>query len=272
MSPSEQQKFEVVRACKGLVIVDPPLDGERNMAIDEALLQNARPDWPIVLRIYKWDRPTLSLGHFQRIEDRNQYPRLSELPWVRRKTGGGAIVHDQEITYSVLLPNRVGLTSKGHNESLYRDIHLSFANMLSSLGWETGLSESCTCATVEQRNSEPFLCFLRRSPVDLIVGQDKILGSAQRRSKSGLLQHGSFLLRAAQSTPELVGLLETKRNLISFENLRDYWMNGASNIVLENKDTSSQADPWVELSIAAIAAGLAKRVDVEWQNGTMNDL
>ena len=53
------------------VILDPPQSGEINMAIDESLLKNATSDWPIVMRVYQWDRPTLSLGHFQRLEDRD---------------------------------------------------------------------------------------------------------------------------------------------------------------------------------------------------------
>ena len=65
-------------SVQGLVIVDPPRSGESNMAIDEALLQNATPGWPVVLRVYRWDRPTLSIGHFHRIEDRDdlEYTRL----------------------------------------------------------------------------------------------------------------------------------------------------------------------------------------------------
>ena len=240
------------------MIVDPPLSGERNMAVDEALLRNVKPDWPVVLRIYRWDRPTLSIGHFQRIEDRIQHPSLSELPWVRRKTGGGAIVHDQELTYSVLLPNRLVQSSKGHSEALYRDIHLSFVEKLTSLGWDAGLSESCTCPTKEQRNTEPFLCFLRRSPVDLIVGVDKILGSAQRRTAAGLLQHGSYLLRRSQWTPELCGLLDTAKKPTSKTELRENRLveectrTGYS----ENQLSFTEVDDWVDMFSSMIMAGL----------------
>ena len=199
------------------------------MAIDEAMLKNVQPDWPIVLRVYRWERPTLSLGHFQHIVDRIENPLLRELPWVRRKTGGGAIVHDQELTYSVLIPTRDNHPAKGHSEPLYRGIHSAFVAKLRSLGWNAELSESCSCSTAEGRNTDPFLCFLRRSPVDIIIGDDKILGSAQRRSANGLLQHGSFLLRRSQSTPGLNGLLDTKKKSYSLEKLRDEWNVDASN-------------------------------------------
>ena len=74
---------------EGVVLIDPPLSGETNMAIDEALLRDATPESPVVLRVYRWEQPTLSLGHFQSWDDCRAVPGLSDLPWVRRKTGGG---------------------------------------------------------------------------------------------------------------------------------------------------------------------------------------
>ncbi len=274
VSQSERQPLQPMPASEGLVLVDPPRSGEQNMAIDEALLTNVKPDWPVVLRIYRWDRPTLSLGHFQRIDDRSQHPLLSELPWVRRRTGGGAIVHDHELTYSVLIPNRAGHLSKGHSEALYRDIHLSFVEKLSSLGWDAGLSESCTCPISGEGNPEPFLCFSRRSPVDLIISGDKILGSAQRRSVAGLLQHGSFLLRRSQWTPELCGLLDTVKKPASENNLRENWLVGALSETgpSRNQLSSVEVDLWVGLLKSMILTGLSRRVCVKWQSGTFADL
>jgi len=248
----------------GMVILDPPQSGEINMAIDEALLKNATSDWPIVLRVYQWDRPTLSLGHFQRLEDRESNARLSKLPWVRRKTGGGAIVHDLELTYSIVIPNRIDQPTKGHSESLYRSIHLAIIENLRSLGWDAKLSESCTCRTSASQNTEPFLCFLRRSPVDILVNGDKIVGSAQRRSSTGLLQHGSFLLRRSQSTPELCGLLDTTTELIS---------SHQENVPRKNEsDTSSCVEGWVDFLVQALQAGLRGNLQVDWRSGTFGDL
>lgn len=248
----------------GLVILDPPQTGEINMAVDEALLKNAGPNWPIVMRVYQWDRPTLSLGHFQRLEDRDSNPSIADLPWVRRKTGGGAIVHDSELTYSIVIPNRIDQSTKGHSELLYRSIHLSLVENLRSLGWDAKLSESCTCRTNGSAVAEPFLCFLRRSPVDILVNGDKIVGSAQRRSATGLLQHGSFLLRRSQSTPELCGLLDTTPVSLSVhqENLRR--TNGF--------DASSTEDCWVDFLVQALKAGLEKNLPVDWRNGTLGKL
>jgi len=269
---SQLEQRQQISVFDGLIIVDPPLCGERNMAIDEALLQNAQPDWPIVLRIYRWERPTLSLGHFQRIEDRIEHPLLSELPWVRRKTGGGAIVHDQELTYCVLIPTRNDTPAKGHSEPLYRAIHSAFVETFRSLGWNAELSESCTCSTPERRNTEPFMCFSRRSPVDIIIGDDKILGSAQRRSSTGMLQHGSILLRRSQFTPGLNGLLDTVKRSDSLEKLRDEWIVDASKNTVFDRLTEDEMNHWCELAIATLKAGMSKRLDVSWKSGRLSDL
>ncbi len=267
---------EAADSVQGLVIVDPPRSGESNMAIDEALLQNAIPDWPVVLRVYRWDRPTLSIGHFQRLEDRNDIPPLSDLPWVRRKTGGGAIVHDHELTYSILIPNRANYSVKGHNEALYRAVHMSFVEKLQTLGWNSQLAESCTCSRTVERIPEHFLCFLRRSPVDLIVDNDKILGSAQRRSATGLLQHGSFLLRRSQSTPELCGLLDAPGGSSPNrqKNMRELEQDVASLLEDDSETESStgELDDWLEFFIATLKTGVSQLLRIEWKNGSIGDL
>lgn len=198
---------------KALLVRDEARSGIDNMRIDDCLLQRASPDGPIVVRIYRWSEPTLSLGHFQQIEEladdtasRSQ-PSLNRLPWVRRKTGGGAILHDQEITYSFVIPASKGVMDKGANEVLYRAVHEAVRDGLIDLGVEAALSENCTCAVATTAGEkEPFLCFQRRTPVDLVVGAHKVLGSAQRRTRTGLLQHGSLLLRASREFEALRGI------------------------------------------------------------------
>ena len=205
---------------KALLVRDSARTGIDNMRIDDCLLQRAVPEGPIVVRIYRWSEPTLSLGHFQQIEDLVDdpagisQPSLNRLPWVRRKTGGGAILHDQEITYSFVIPASNGLLDKGANEVLYRAVHEAVRDGLIRLGLEASLSENCTCSVAKKSGSvakksgdeEPFLCFQRRTPVDLVVGAHKVLGSAQRRTRAGLLQHGSLLLRASREFGALLGI------------------------------------------------------------------
>ncbi len=215
------------------------------MAIDEELLERASESSPIQIRLYRWCEPTLSLGHFQSIEDLASDPnviasgrleQLAELPRVRRRTGGGAILHDREWTYSVILPHKrsavgpagVGV-EKGHHELLYRAIHHSVRDGLRQLGWDAALAEHCTCSTAGKlpvATKDPFLCFQRRTPVDLVVGAHKVLGSAQRRSRTGLLQHGSLLLLASTSFPAILGLEDLVDG--NFFSEADHWAVAAS--------------------------------------------
>ncbi len=79
------------------------MDGPHNMAADEALLESAAAgvaSW----RFYTWAEPTVSLGYFQPESLRLTDPKLSQLPWVRRPSGGAALIHDQEVTYALALP------------------------------------------------------------------------------------------------------------------------------------------------------------------------
>ena len=273
---------------EGVVQIDPPLSGETNMAIDEALLRDATPESPVVLRVYRWEQPTLSLGYFQSWDDCRSVPGLSDLPWVRRKTGGGAIVHDQEITYSILIPETRNKTSKGHSELLYRAIHGSAVENLQRLGWDAKLSETCTCSTATNQKEDPFLCFSRRSPVDLIIGTDKLMGSAQRRTSAGLLQHGSLLIRHSPTTPELIGLSELTTKFPSKlvqegfcadsvsnynkdmreKGLHDANVDGACQEVIAKALLDQTA--WVNFLILVLKKGLSQIVNFRWRERNLD--
>src|ERR1700682_6410647 len=85
------------------LLIDPPALGAWNMAVDQALLEHAASGgW--TLRFYSWIEPTLSLGYFQAHRDRRTHTASRGLPLVRRASGGGAIVHDHELTYSLSGP------------------------------------------------------------------------------------------------------------------------------------------------------------------------
>ncbi len=179
-----------------------PRSGPWNMAIDEALLENALLSGDAVLRWYRWESPTLSLGYFQEPPDLQAQPLLRELPLVRRLSGGGAILHDQEWTYSCVLPPSHPLTSRPHD--LYLVVHQAIIQTLSSFRMQTRLrGESLNFAA-----GEPFLCFLRGDPCDVLHGPHKVLGSAQRRRRGAVLQHGSLILRSSRCAPEIPGLRE----------------------------------------------------------------
>jgi lipoate-protein ligase A len=177
------------------------LAGAANMAADEALLHAASESGVASLRFYTWREPTLSLGYFQPAADRLADDRLKHLPWVRRTTGGAALVHHHEVTYSLALP--AGKPWQVANEPWACRFHHVVTAALLGAGAET---RSVVCG--EEKRLDPVLCFLHHAPGDLLAGGAKVVGSAQRKQKGALLQHGGILLARSEYAPRLPGLSE----------------------------------------------------------------
>ncbi len=116
------------------LLIDPPQDGLTNMAVDEALLgMAAAGELGPVLRFYQWSPATLSLGYFQRYTERAAHPPSEHCAIVRRASGGGAILHDRELTYSLVLPAGHALTARA--EPLYRAVHQALIDVLAERGF-----------------------------------------------------------------------------------------------------------------------------------------
>lgn len=194
------------------------------MAVDEVLLERAAHQGLCSWRFYRWDRPTLSLGYFQAIADRACHPPSLACPVVRRPSGGGAIVHDVELTYAVALPPAMGWATR--HQQLYRIIHQALIQVLADWGIQASLcgtaQEGTTQETVQRR--VPFLCFQRRTPGDVVVGGWKIAGSAQRRLAGAVLQHGSVLLGRSAAAPELPGLDQWAGRSLDPDTLAEAWL------------------------------------------------
>lgn len=197
------------------------------MAVDQALLDLVTQP---VVRLYRWETPTLSLGYFQATVDSEQHLESRGCPVLRRSTGGGAIMHDFELTYSLILPAEL-VQSK--TSELYDRVHRTVAAMLAEVGLtallhpsrptvqepiEHGRSSNSSAVSVQR---EPFLCFQRRAVGDLILWPNaptsgthsadtvlghKILGSAQRKRDGAVLQHGSILFQQSPRAPQLLGI------------------------------------------------------------------
>ena len=205
--------MKIISACH--LIVDPPAGGAWNMAVDEALLHEVTESELPVLRFYEWERPTLSLGRFQRAEDRNQYLASLSADLVRRQSGGGAILHDREVTYSLMLPGKHPLSHD--SQTLYDAVHQCLFEFLTSQiapaadSWQLAL---CEPPSEVRKRDEPFFCFERRSRGDILLCEKtaasnyKIVGSAQRRSRGAVLQHGSILLEQSPAAPEISGIAD----------------------------------------------------------------
>lgn len=193
-------------------LVDAPSSGAWNMAVDEVLLDEAAAKGMSTLRFYNWSSPTVSLGYFQQFQDVQPNSAWHGCPVVRRLTGGGAIVHDREITYSLA----VGAAQSWAREPerLYVHIHGALVRAMQPLGIAAvcvPFSENRATAALRNRRpasrgGDPFLCFHRRGPGDVIVDGIKVAGSAQRHRRGAVLQHGSLLLKRANAAPDLPGI------------------------------------------------------------------
>jgi lipoate-protein ligase A len=237
-------------AMPGRLILDEPMSGIANMSIDAAILQSLQPDSGPTLRFYRWSQPTLSLGYFQRLEDRSLHPTSERLAIVRRSTGGGAIVHHHELTYSLTVP--VASRSTGASRLLYQSIHDSFIEALQSLGI---VATRFGASRTWRLGNEPFLCFQRRTSEDLVVSGYKVLGSAQRRGTSGILQHGSLLLSASEFAPQLPGLIELSDHRIVAE------VSGGVRCAV---------DALVKKVIASASDAIAQAMGIQWAEGLLS--
>lgn len=185
-------------------------DGPHNMAADEVLLESAHAGIAS-LRFYRWSAATVSLGYFQPHHARQHDERLANLPYVRRPTGGGALVHHHELTYALAMPSGSRLQSSGHGSWLCR-MHTIIAEGLAELDVKPD--------TVSHEQPAPnLLCFHHLTPGDLVLNSAKVVGSAQRRQRGALLQHGSILLAASPHTPTLPGIREFTGRTVAIPDL-----------------------------------------------------
>lgn len=204
-------------ACR--LLIDPPGSGVWNMALDEAILESVAATGGCCWRFYRWDEPTLSLGYFQSAADRQHHAASRVCPVVRRASGGGAIVHDQELTYSftVAADHRLAV---GRAE-LYSAIHATLIEVLAALGVEAILWAPPKLGGSDRK---PFLCFQRRAVGDVVCQGVKIAGSAQRRARGAVLQHGSVLLGRSVAAPELPGVADILGKAIDEDRLAGAWL------------------------------------------------
>ncbi|HSV98426.1 MAG TPA: lipoate--protein ligase family protein [Spirochaetota bacterium] len=156
------------------LIIDIPRRGAYNMAVDLAILHSlARRACPPTLRLYSWDTPAVTIGYFQRIEEEVREAECSRegVAVIRRVTGGGAVLHEHELTYSVFIP----LSHRTAAQSIRESYGLLCAPIVDAL---QGLGLKAEFAPVN----------------DVLVEGAKVSGSAQTRREGVLLQHGTLLI------------------------------------------------------------------------------
>ena len=167
------------------------LDGAEQMAIDAGLMDRARETGEAVLRVYAWSRPTLSFGRHESVRGTFDSKRLESenVGAVRRPTGGRVLMHDHEVTYSVTAP----APEQERLQESYRAINEILVAALLRLGVTVMTAPAST-----PRRPGGAACFAEPAAGELVVGNRKLVGSAQLRERGSLLQHGSILLEDDQ--------------------------------------------------------------------------
>ncbi|MGD6853584.1 lipoate--protein ligase family protein [Bacillus infantis] len=168
-----------------------------NMALDEALLEwNSEGKIPPVIRFYGWDPATLSIGYFQKAEKEIDLDAVKKhgLGFVRRPTGGRGVLHEHELTYSVIVSEDHPEMPKTVTEA-YRVISEGILKGFHNLGMDAYFAVPKTAEERESlKNPRSSVCFDAPSWYELVVEGRKVAGSAQTRQKGVILQHGSILL------------------------------------------------------------------------------
>ncbi|SDB83204.1 lipoate-protein ligase A [Shouchella lonarensis] len=172
-------------------------DPAYNMALDEALLNwHSEGKIPPTIRFYGWNPPTLSIGYFQQLEKEidMEAVRRHQLGFVRRPTGGRGVLHEHELTYSVIVSEAHPDMPQTVTEA-YRVISEGLLEGFKKLGLDAYFAVPKTAdETAALKNPRSSVCFDAPSWYELVVEGRKVAGSAQTRQKGVILQHGSILL------------------------------------------------------------------------------
>ena len=218
---------------------DDPADGPCNMAADELLAAEAAARGDVCVRLYGWNRTTVSLGGFQRSADALAEPAIAGIPLVRRPSGGGAIVHGTDLTYAAAVPK--SHPWGGRPQLLYDVLHEAMRRALLGCGIAVVLWRPPPAASPpgDLSPGESFFCFDRRASGDLVWLGDaaeasrghKVMGSAQRRLAASVLQHGSLLLSrnhdvdSSASHPGLADLAPAGFSATAARSLAACWLS-----------------------------------------------
>jgi lipoyl(octanoyl) transferase len=247
------------------LLLDQPRPGWENMAIDSALLDLAESHGSAFLRLYCWEPHCLSFGRHEPARRRYDEDRIRALglDCVRRPTGGRAVWHARELTYSVAAP----LASFGGLAQAYRTLHDLLARALSRLGAAPHLAPRSTPTLGV--HSGP--CFAAPVGGEVLIDGLKVVGSAQLRQGEAFLQHGSVLLDDDQSVArELAGLSHwdaTEAPLSRLVGRQVTFAEAAGAIAASARETLSGLGEATSLPDAAMA-GIARHAErfrsTEW--------
>lgn len=250
------------------LLISEPADGPTNMAIDEAILLGvARGDSPPTLRFFAWTPPCLSLGYVQSTGDAD-LERLAALGWglVRRPTGGKAILHTDELTYSVTAPQINPRVTGGIVES-YRRLSEGLMRGLALMGLtarnDSVYSDGTFGASRPGGSEANPVCFEIPSNYEITIGGRKLIGSAQARRLGVVLQHGALPL-----TGDITRICEalTFADEAARERARERIRTRA--ITLE--EALGQRAEW-DRAADAMKEGFAEALNLEFESGELSE-
>ena len=232
------------------------------MAVDHALAACSSPG-EAVLRIYRWSCPTVSFGRNEPARGRYDAAagRSAGIEFVRRPTGGRAVLHDRELTYAVVVP----CPTPGRLRATYGLINRGLVEALSSLGvpaaMAAGHSLPASRGLAARRgvaagpDSGP--CFDEPAPGEVTVDGRKLVGSAQARLEGALLQHGSLLIGPGQE------------RLLGLDSASSATSTG-SQAPISLEEILGQAPPWSDL-VDAVISGVSGVTGGDWYRGELTE-
>lgn len=202
--------LEIIIELKKWRLIETGLSSaEWNMAVDEALLDNFSDDDLPILRIYRW-KPSISLGRFSKVKDNLNLKIIKEknLSIVRRMSGGGILIHGDDISYGLIL-SRNSIKTRGIKDN-YRYLCKFLITLYKKLGHNVLFADEIH---IESKKSA--ICLAGIEDYDIIIDGKKIGGNAQRYTKNALLQHGSIPIRVDDTQLETLIFETSWLNTIS---------------------------------------------------------
>jgi lipoate-protein ligase A len=194
------------------IISDIPRDPQFNMAADLFLMLQCEQTGNAALRLYAWNPPSITLGYMQKAEQVLLLDRVKKqnVGWIKRPTGGRAIFHCEDITYSFAFP--IILTELGKSVSqTYAIIGSCIMLGLQKIGIPCYSHDSAT-QLHESKREIKLPCFLAPNRDEIMVAEKKLVGSAQKRTEKAVLQHGSIPLTPAyRNLPDFLQISEPER-------------------------------------------------------------
>jgi lipoyl(octanoyl) transferase len=230
------------------------------MAADLYMMSHCPTD-TVILRLYRWEPASITLGYMQRPRQQLHFESLlrDTVDWIRRPTGGRAVLHKEDLTYSCIFSRELSRLGTSV-ESTYAIITRCLAGGLSDLGIVPAVKDSAS-ALIKSDRSVKLPCFLAPNRNEIMVNDRKLIGSAQYRSATAVLQHGSLPLTPAyRELPLYMPVSQGK----AFEQQR---LLARKSIALSEIDPSITLDHLIE----ALKKGFSRVLELPLTEENWND-